>query len=41
MIDYDLLGNPIRVQFCNGNVTEYIYSADGTRLLNSPYLNLG
>ena len=31
-IDYDLLGNPKRVQFNNGNVTEYIYSADGTRL---------
>ena len=31
LIDYDLLGNPVRVQFNNGNVTEYIYSADGTR----------
>ena len=28
-IDYDLLGNPKRIQFSNGNVTEYIYSADG------------
>lgn len=31
-IDYDLLGNPKRVQFYNGNVIEYIYAADGTRL---------
>ena len=31
-IDYDLLGNPVRVQFCNGNVTEYVYSAAGARL---------
>ena len=31
-IDYDLLGNPVRVQFCNGNVTEYVYSATGARL---------
>lgn len=31
-IDYDLLGNPKRVQFFNGNVTEYVYSADGRRL---------
>ena len=32
LIDYDLLGNPTRVQFCNGNVTEYVYSATGARL---------
>ena len=31
-IDYDLLGNPKRIQFSNGNVTEYVYSADGRRL---------
>ena len=26
-IDYDNLGNPIRIQFTNGNVTKYVYSA--------------
>ena len=31
-MDYDLLGYPKRIQFYNGNVIEYIYAADGTRL---------
>ena len=32
LIQYDLLGHPTRVQFTNGNVTEYIYTADGRKL---------
>ena len=32
LIQYDLLGHPTRVQFTNGNVTEYIYAADGRKL---------
>ena len=32
LINYDLLGHPIRVQFTNGNVTEYVYAADGRKL---------
>ena len=31
-IDYDLLGNPTRIQFANFNVVEYVYTADGRRL---------
>ncbi|MCR5316469.1 MAG: RHS repeat-associated core domain-containing protein [Bacteroidaceae bacterium] len=31
-IDYDLNGKPTRIQFTNGNVTEYINSADGIKL---------
>ena len=31
-IDYDLLNNPVRIQFTNGNVTKYIYSAAGEKL---------
>ncbi len=32
LIQYDLLGHPTRVQFTNGNVTEYVYAADGRKL---------
>jgi RHS repeat-associated protein len=32
LINYDLLGHPIRVQFTNGNVTQYVYAADGRKL---------
>ena len=31
-IDYDYLNNPIRIQFTNGNVTKYVYSATGEKL---------
>ena len=31
-IDYDASGNPIRIQFTNGNVTSYVYSATGEKL---------
>ncbi len=31
-IDYDMINNPIRIQFTNGNVTKYIYSAAGEKL---------
>lgn len=31
-IDYDFGGMPRRVQFSNGNVTEYVYTADGVKL---------
>ena len=31
-IDYDDLNNPIRIQFTDGNVTKYIYSATGEKL---------
>ena len=31
-IDYDMNGMPTRIQFTKGNVTEYIYSADGQKL---------
>ena len=31
-IDYDLLNNPVRIQFTNGNVTKYIYSTAGEKL---------
>ena len=31
-IDYDLLNNPVRIQFTNGNVTKYVYSATGEKL---------
>ncbi len=31
-IDYDMMNNPIRIQFTNGNVTRYIYSAAGEKL---------
>jgi len=32
LINYDLAGNPRRVQFENGHVIEYVYGADGRRL---------
>ena len=31
-IDYDHLNNPVRIQFTNGSVTRYIYSAAGEKL---------
>ncbi|WP_051508980.1 RHS repeat domain-containing protein [Xylanibacter oryzae] len=31
-IEYDNMNNPRRIQFTNGNVTEYVYSADGEKL---------
>ena len=31
-IDYDLRNNPIRIQFTDGNVTRYVYSATGEKL---------
>ena len=31
-IDYDYNNNPVRIQFTNGNVTKYIYSATGEKL---------
>lgn len=32
MIEYDNCMNPARIQFANGNITKYIYSADGQKL---------
>ena len=32
LIDYDFNGMPTRIQFKNGNVTEYTYSAEGVKL---------
>ena len=31
-IDYDLMNNPVRIQFTDGSVTRYIYSATGEKL---------
>ena len=31
-IQYDMNGQPIRIQFKNGNVTEYVYTSDGRKL---------
>ena len=31
-IDYDRLNNPVRIQFTNGSVTKYVYSAAGEKL---------
>ena len=31
-IDYDRMNNPVRIQFTNGNVTKYVYSAAGEKL---------
>ena len=31
-IDYDLNNNPVRIQFTNGSVTRYVYSAAGEKL---------
>ena len=30
-IDYDMMNNPVRIQFTNGNVTRYVYSATGQK----------
>lgn len=32
LIEYDLFGHPRRIQFYNGNVTEYVYAATGEKL---------
>lgn len=32
MIEYDNYNNPLRIQFSNGNVTKYVYSAAGQKL---------
>jgi len=31
-IDYDRFNNPVRIQFTNGSVTKYVYSAAGEKL---------
>ena len=31
-IEYDYNNNPVRIQFTNGNVTKYVYSATGELL---------
>ena len=31
-IDYDRMNNPVRIQFTNGSVTRYVYSAAGEKL---------
>lgn len=40
MIEYDNNKNPIRIQFSNGNVTKYIYSAEGTKLRTIYYTDM-
>ncbi len=37
MIQYDNFHNPIRIQFANGSVTRYVYSADGAKLRTVHY----
>lgn len=37
MIEYDNFTNPTRIQFSNGNVTKYIYSAEGAKLRTIHY----
>lgn len=37
MIEYDHFNNPIRIQFANGNVIKYIYSAEGKKLRSIYY----
>ena len=32
-IDYDNLNNPTRIQFTDGSVTEYLYTAEGEKLM--------
>ena len=32
MIEYDNCNNPMRIQFTSGNVTKYVYTADGQKL---------
>lgn len=36
-IDYDLRNNPVRIQFTNGSVTKYVYSAAGEKLRVTHY----
>lgn len=36
-IEYDNWNNPKRIQFVNGNVTKYVYSADGEKLRTVHY----
>lgn len=36
-IEYDDWNNPKRIQFANGNVTKYVYSADGQKLRTVHY----
>ena len=36
-IEYDNWNNPKRIQFANGNVTKYVYSADGEKLRTVHY----
>ena len=31
-IQYDYLGHPVRIQFTNRNLVEYVYAADGRKL---------
>ena len=33
-IVYDMMNNPIRIQFTNGNVTRYVYSVAGEKVKN-------
>ena len=35
-IEYDLLGNPVRVRFSGGDVTEYVYDHIYNERMNSP-----
>ena len=37
MIEYDNMLNPIRIQFANGNVTKYVYSAEGEKVQTIHY----
>lgn len=36
-IDYDDCGNPLRIQFSNGNVTKYVYTSVGQKLRTIHY----
>ncbi len=37
LIEYDDCGNPLRIQFTNGNVTRYVYAATGQKLRTIHY----
>ena len=37
MTEYDDCGNPLRMQFTNGNVTSYVYTVDGQKLRTVHY----
>ena len=37
MIEYDNMLNPIRIQFANGNVTKYVYTAEGEKVQTIHY----